>query len=245
MVGDARLTLEMMVAEVKARVGEDGRAANQGTLESIASTRAQWLEEWAPLLQSDETPINPYRVINEINRTVDHANTVLTHDAGNPRDQIMPFYNASRPYGYIGWGKTTHLGYGIPLVIGAKMANPEKFCMNFMGDLAFGHTGFEIETAVRGGLPITTVVVNNRTMGGYDHHMPVAMERYGAGNQTGDYAGVASALGAVGIHVAEPAEIAPAIERAQRENADGNVVVIEVATRQDTRFSQYPDYLQR
>ena len=112
-----------------------------------------------------------------------------------------------------------------------------------MGDLAFGHTGTEIETAVRAETPITTVVINNRTMGGYDEKMPVAMEKYGAGNQGGDYAGMAKAMGATAIHVTEPGEIAPAIKQAQRENQEGRVCVIEIATCQYPQFSQYPELL--
>lgn len=241
LLGDAKLTLELMIDEVKAQIGEGGRQEDSNLVASIAATKQEWLEEWSPLLHSDEAPINPYRVIHEINRAVNHSNSVVTHDAGNPRDQIMPFYQATDPYGYIGWGKTTHLGYGIPLVMGAKMADPNKFCMNFMGDLAFGHTGMEIETAVRAEIPITTIVINNRTMGGYDSKMPVAMEKYGAGNQSGDYAGVAQSLGAKGIHVDHPEEIAPALQEAQRANSEGEVVVVEIATRQETRFSQYPE----
>ncbi len=243
LVGDAKLTLEMMIDEVKAALGENGRAANQSLCDEIAKTKADWWEEWMPLLTADETPINPYRVVQEINQAVDHANTVLTHDAGNPRDQIMPFYKASTPLSYIGWGKTTHLGYGIPLMIGAKLADPSKFCMNFMGDLAFGHTGTEIETAVRENVPITTLVINNRTMGGYDDKMPTAMAKYGAGNQSGDYAGMGKALGAEGIHVDDPAKIGAAIKQAQVLNDEGKTVVIEVATRQEKRFSQYEEYL--
>ncbi|GIT38823.1 MAG: hypothetical protein Ct9H300mP8_00190 [Gammaproteobacteria bacterium] len=120
LVGDAKLTLKLMLDEVKAALGEDGRETNSVLIEKIAQTRKEWLDEWSPLLNSDEVPVNPYRVIHEINRTLDHSNSVVTHDAGNPRDQIMPFYKASIPHGYIGWGKTTHLGYGIPLVMGAK-----------------------------------------------------------------------------------------------------------------------------
>ena len=243
LVGDAKLTLEAMIEEVRAAVGEDGRPEDTRTAEAIAATHAEWRAEWAPLLDSDETPINPYRVIQEINGYLDHANSVVTHDAGNPRDQIMPFYRASAPHGYIGWGKTTHLGYGIPLAIGAKMAQPEKFCLNFMGDLAFGHTGLELETAVRAGLPITTVVINNRTMGGYDEKMPVAMERYGVGNQSGDYAGVAKALGARSVRINDPKRIGPALKSAMRHNAEGHVAMIEIATRQETRFSTYPGLL--
>ena len=243
LVGDAGLTLEMLIEEAKAQLGETGRSPDTSLTEEIASVKRDWLADWTAALNSSETPINPYRVVNEINNTVDHANSVVTHDAGSPRDQIMPFYKATVPHGYIGWGKTTHLGYGIPLMIGAKLADPDKFCMNFMGDLAFGHTGTEIETAVRAEIPITTVVINNRTMGGYDEKMPVAMERYGAGNQGGDYAAMARAMGADGVHVNDALEIAPAIERAQLANKEGRVVVIEIATRQFTHFSQYPELL--
>ncbi|MFV2089626.1 MAG: thiamine pyrophosphate-dependent enzyme, partial [Pseudomonadales bacterium] len=245
LVGDAGLTLDMLIDEVKASIGESGRDTDQALAEEIAGGRAEWLAQWQPLLNSDEAPINPYRVINEINKAVDHDNTVLTHDAGNPRDQIMPFYKATSALGYIGWGKTTHLGYGLPLMIGAKLADPSRFCMNFMGDLAFGHTGLEIETAVRAEIPITTVIVNNFTMGGYDKSMPTAMEKYGAGNQTGDFAEVARALGARGIKVEKPAGIAPALQEAQIANREGEVVVIEIITRQDTRFSRYDDLLKK
>ena len=243
LVGDAKLTLASCIDELKAEVGDNGRATDTTLTSDIAKTKAEWLEEWRPLLQSEEVPINPYRVIAEINSAINHENSVATHDAGNPRDQIMPFYKATKPHGYIGWGKTTHLGYGIPLAIGAKIASPEKFCINFMGDLAFGHTGMEIETAVRAEVPITTVIVNNKTMGGYDTKMPTAMNKYGAGNQGGDYADMAKAMGATGIKIEQPAELNAALTQAQRENADGNVCVIEVLTRQDVRFSEYPDLL--
>jgi len=243
LIGDAGLTLDMVIEEVKAQVGDNGRATDASLAEEIATGHAQWLSEWEPLLNSDEAPINPYRVINEINKAIDHENSVVTHDAGNPRDQIMPFYKATMPHGYIGWGKTTHLGYGIPLMIGAKIADPSKFCMNFMGDLAFGHTGMDIETAVRAEVPITTVVINNFTMGGYDKSMPTAMEKYGAGNQTGEYADVAKALGAEAVKVEKPEGIAPALKKAQIANKEGKVAVIEIITRQDTRFSWYSDLL--
>lgn len=242
LVGDAKLTLELLLDEARAALGETGRAPDEALHQEIAHTHARWREEWQPYLQSDETPINPYRVVQALCDHLDPAQSVVTHDAGSPRDQIMPFYPATVPHGYIGWGKTTHLGYGIPLMMGAKLADPDKFCLNFMGDLAFGHTGTEIETAVRAGIPITTVVINNSTMGGYDEKMPVAMSRFGAGNQGGDYADMARAMGAHGIRVEAPAQIAPALEAAQQRNRDGEVVVIEIITRQFSHFSQYPEY---
>ena len=243
LVGDAKLTLESLIEELKASVGDNGRPLDEVLGAEIAGCKRTWLAEWSTKLNSNEVPINPYRVINAINHAINHENSVVTHDAGNPRDQIMPFYRATNPYGYIGWGKTTHLGYGLPLAIGAKLASPEKFCLNFMGDLAFGHTGTEIETAVRAEVPITTVIVNNGTMGGYDKKLKVAMERYGVGNQTGDYADMARALGASGIVVKQPEELEHALSAAQTENSEGRTAVIEVMTRQDTDFSQYHDLL--
>ena len=72
---------------------------------------------------------------------------------------MVPFYNATTPHSYIGWGKTTHLGFGIPLMIGAKMACPDKMCVNLMGDGAFGMSGTDLETSARSGAAITTVLV--------------------------------------------------------------------------------------
>ena len=125
------------------------------------------MSEWQPILESDETPINTYRVIHAMNSAIDKDNSTITHDAGAPRDTIMPFYTATVPHSYVGWGKSTHLGYGIPLMIGAKIANPNRFCMNFMGDGAFGMSGLDIETSVREKIPITTLVLNNGGMATY------------------------------------------------------------------------------
>ena len=242
MVGDAMKTLCMMVDEVKAEIGEEGRKADTSIREAVAEVKKEWLADWAELLNSDMDPINPYRLVNEVNKAVDHENTVLTHDAGHPRDQVMPFYTATVPHSYIGWGKSTHLGYGIPLMIGAKLAQPDKQCINFMGDAAFGMSGLDLETANRIGAPITTVLLNNGTMGGYNRGMPTAMGEYGAGNMAGNYAGIAEDLGGVGIKITDPSEIGAAINKARQINFDeGKSVLLDVKTQQEMQFSEYKD----
>ncbi len=240
LAGDARETLRLMIDAVRDLIG-DSRSNDTSVKEAVAQVRKEWQEEWQPLLNSNMNPINPYRLVNEINKAVDHENTIMTHDAGHPRDQIMPFYTATVPHSYIGWGKTTHLGYGIGLMIGAKMAHPEKFCMNFMGDAAFGMAGLDIETSVRSGNPITTIVLDNGTMGGYNRSLPTAMEQFGAGNMTGDYAMIAEGLGATGIRVDAPEAIGPAIEQARRLNSEGKSALIDVKTQQELKFSVYAD----
>jgi acetolactate synthase-1/2/3 large subunit len=237
--GDAKLTLQAMIEEVKAQIGERGRKGQTNITAEIADLKDRWLAEWTPILNSNETPINTYRVIGELEKNLDKENSIVTHDAGAPRDTIMPFYRATVPHSYIGWGKTTHLGYGIPLMIGAKLAKPDKFCLNFMGDGAFGMSGLDIETSVRAGAPITTIILNNGGMATYPGGYPTASELFGVTHMTGDYAKIAEGLGAVGITVTQPSEVAPALKRAQQLNADGKTVLIDIHTNLEARRSSF------
>ena len=242
LIGDANKTICMLIDEIKAEIGEEGRKSDSSTQEAVAEVKKEWMTDWAALLNSDMDPINPYRLVNEINKVVDHETTIVTHDAGHPRDQLMPFYTATVPHSYIGWGKSTHLGYGIPLMIGAKIAHPEKMCINFMGDAAFGMSGLDLETANRIGAPITTVLLNNGTMGGYNRALPTAMGEYNAGNMGGNYAGIAEDLGGVGIKITDPSEIGGALTKARQINNDeGKSVLLDVKTQQWLEFSEYKD----
>ncbi|MCS5570787.1 MAG: thiamine pyrophosphate-requiring protein [Pseudomonadales bacterium] len=232
--GDARITLTSILDVVKGLIGEGPRST--GVQDRIAKSRAEWMESWRPYLTNDDTPISPYRIIHEMGQNLDLENSVVTHDAGAPRDQIVPFYTATTPHSYVGWGKSTHLGFSIPLMIGAKMAMPERFCINLMGDGAFGMSGLDIETSSRAGIPITTIVLNNGIMATYPGGFPTAREQFGVSHMQGNYATIAQGMGAEGIVVEKTEEIAPALTQAQRFNADGKTVLIDVRTRaEDSR----------
>ena len=237
LAGDARLVIEALVAEARART--DGAGRTSDAAQRLAEAKAAWLADWTPLLHSDEAPLNTYRVIHEINETIDRERSIVTHDAGAPRDSMVPFFTATAPHSYVGWGKTTHLGFGIPLMIGAKLARPDRFCLNFMGDGAFGMSGLDLETSVRAGLPITTVLLNNGGMATYPGGFPTARTRYGVSHMTGDYAAIAEGLGATGIRVTRPDELAPAIREARALNDDGRTVLIDVHSNHESRKSRF------
>ena len=239
MPGDAKLTIQMLIDEVKAQIGENGRKGQTKVAAEVAEIKKQWLSEWADILNSNEVPINTYKVIGEIERNLDHENSIVTHDAGAPRDAIMPFYTATVPHSYVGWGKTTHLGYGIPLMIGAKLAKPDKFCLNFMGDGAFGMSGLDIETAVRSGASITTIVLNNGGMATYPGGYPTARELFDVTHMGGDYAKIAEGMGAVGITVTDPNGVADALKQAQKHNAEGRTVLLDIHTNLEARRSRF------
>jgi thiamine pyrophosphate-dependent acetolactate synthase large subunit-like protein len=220
LLGDTEITINLLIDSIKRKTRNQGFGDLAKTKLEIKKEKETWLQDWSEVLSSNEEPISYYRVIDELNKNLDLENSIVTHDAGAPRDTIVPFFSATLPHSYIGWGKTTHLGFGIPLMIGAKMAHPEKFCLNLMGDGAFGMSGTDIETAARSGAAITTVLLNNSAMATYSGALQgtiglQARENYGVSTMHGDYAKIAEGMGAIGLHVNKPTEIAPALKNAQ------------------------------
>src|ERR1700720_17838 len=234
-LGDAKLVLGQLIEAVGDRL--DGKSRPDAVAREVAGKREEWLARWQGKLRSDERPINPYRVIHEFMRAVDPAGAIVTHDSGSPREQLLPFYRATRPRGYLGWGKSHQLGTGLGLTIGAKVAAPDKFCVNFMGDAAFGMTGLDFETAVRCGIPITTIVLNNSAMAIERHALVVSHDRYRTRDIGGNYADLGKAMGGYAERVEKPAEIAAAIERARKMNAEGTAVLLEFITSEEITFS--------
>ncbi len=237
LLGDSKLTMLALIDEIKGVIGEKGKKTNVS--KKIAEEKNKWMNEWNPLLTSEEKPLNTYRVIHEINNTINRENSVVTHDAGAPRDSIVPFYIATTPHSYIGWGKTTHLGFGIPLAIGAKLASPDKFCLNFMGDGAFGMSGTDVETAGRISAPITTVLLNNKGMATYPGGFPLAQEKYGISHMVGDYALIAEGMGAKGIKAEDPLELREALIKAMDYNNNGKSVLIDVNSNMEPKKSRF------
>ncbi|MBA2519610.1 MAG: thiamine pyrophosphate-requiring protein [Chloroflexia bacterium] len=239
LLGDARLTLEAIIPEVRDRLGGGPRGRANEAAAHIAKVKAEWMARWAPKLSSAEKPLSPYRVIADLLRTVDVANSIITHDAGSPRDQLSPFWVSETPLSYIGWGKTTQLGYGLGLAMGSKLACPEKLCINVWGDAAIGFTGMDFETAVRERIPILSILFNNFSMAIELPIMQVATEKYRSTDISGDYAAFARALGGYGERVTEPAEIVPAIQRAVRQTEEGTPALLEFLTAKEIEFSVF------
>jgi acetolactate synthase-1/2/3 large subunit len=235
-IGDAKAVLAQMIEAAKARLGAKGKARAAAAAKVVKADREAFLKVWGKRLASDAEPISPYRVIAELMRAADRTRTVVTHDSGNPRDQFVPFYEAIAPHGYIGWGKSTQLGTGLGLAMGAKLAKPDWLAVNVMGDAAFGMVGMDFETAVRHDIPILTIVLNNGVMGGYTHHLPVATQKYRIHRLGGDYAGVAKALGGHGERVETVKALAPALKRAIAKTRAGTPALLEILTREEPEF---------
>jgi thiamine pyrophosphate-dependent acetolactate synthase large subunit-like protein len=228
--------LRQLVEACRDIIGPEHRSS-QALASDIADRDRRWRAVWAARLTSSEQPINPYRVIAEFGELFDPSACIVTHDSGNPRGQLVPFYRSAGPRSYLGWGMSHGLGTSLGLIMGAKLAAPEKTCVNFMGDAAFGMVGLDFETAVRHQIPILTVVLNNSGMASEVRDMPYAEQQYGASNLSGDYAAIARALGGHAERVIEPREIRAALLRAHRATVDGTPALVEFVTAREMALS--------
>jgi thiamine pyrophosphate-dependent acetolactate synthase large subunit-like protein len=237
LIGDAGVILDGLLAELAPMISTPRNYS--GTAQEIADMKAAWLAEWKPKLTSEEKPLTPYRVIWDLLHTVDVANTIITHDAGSPRDQLSPFWVTREPLTYIGWGKTTQLGYGLGLAMGAKLVHPDKLCINVWGDAAIGFTGMDFETAVRERIPILSILFNNFSMAIELKVMPISTEKYRSTDISGDYAMMARAFGGYGERITEPSEIVPAIKRGMEQTRNGVPALLEFITGKETAVSRH------
>ena len=233
LLGDARFVLQQLIGELTRQQGTEELARRKPLEQEIARQKSVWKERWHALRSSDETPLNPYRVMDEFMRIVDPAEAIVTHDSGNPRDQLLPIYEAVTPRGYLGWGHSTQLGFSLGATMGAKIAAPDKLAVNFMGDAAFGMVGMDVETAVREEIPILTMLLNNSAMGNYERNIPRSSELYGTKLLSGDYSRVADGLGAWTRRVERPEEIGPAIEAGIVATREGRPALIEFITKEE------------
>jgi acetolactate synthase I/II/III large subunit len=238
-VGDAALVLDALIAEVERQKRGGGGNALASLKEEVAAVKKAWLAEWGKHLDSDEVPINQYRVIRDLLRTVDRDNVIITHDSGSPREQLIPFWETTAAGSYMGWGKSTQLGYGLGITMGAKLAAPDKLCVNIMGDAAIGMTGMDIETAARNRIAILTVVFNNGVMAAERDVLELSTKKYGALTVSGNYTKVAEGLNVAATRVEKPAALVGAIKEAVAVTQSGAPFLLEVVVKEGYDFSRY------
>ena len=123
--------------------------------------------------------------------------------------------------------------------MGAKLARPEKLCINVWGDAAIGFTGMDFETAVRERIPILSILLNNFCMAIELPIMRVATEKYRSTDISGHYANMARSFGGYGERVTEPSEIAGAIRRGIEKTREGTPALLEFITSKENQYSVF------
>lgn len=227
-LGDAKAVLASMLAQAD-KASAKKRAA---WVKEIATLRSDWAAKYKPLLESDAVPINPARICHELSLNVPD-DAIVVVDTGHAGMWMGGLYDLRKPtQSYM--RSAGHLGWAFPAGIGAKAACPERPVVVFTGDAGFWYHIGEVETAVRWNIASVTVVNNN----GGGNQSKRGFDRAYGGEQTEkarelwtyrptNFAKLAENMGALGIRVEKPADIAPALARAL---ASGRPTVIDVAT---------------
>lgn len=227
-LGDAKAILAHMLEHADPA----SAARRKPWVDAARAHCGKWYEKYRPMLQSDAVPIRPERICGELNR---HApdDAIVMVDTGHAGMWMGGMFDLKNPgQSYI--RSAGHLGWAFPAGLGAKCGSPERPVIVFTGDAGFWYHIGEIETAVRWKMNTVTVVNNN----GGGNQSKRGFDRAYGGEQTEqgrelwtfskvNFAKIAESMGAMGIRVEKPGELAPAIERALKA---GRPVVIDVVT---------------
>src|SRR6202022_2032684 len=184
------------------------------------------------VMNSDETPINPYRVYGDLMEVLDMRNSFVTHESGNTRDQLSPVFE--------GWVIVSTLGFSLAAAIAAKKAFPDRASVAVTGEAGLGYMLGNLEVLLREKLGVTVVHISNGGFAGYGPgfwgpgHDPFTHQVLGP-----DEVDMSKVIGALGFHterVSEPAAVIPALRRALDVNTSGRPAYIEFIC------CQYPVY---
>lgn len=220
-VGSADLVLSAVTQAASGRTGGaggNGGEKRKAWLEELRTAEQTALDKRLPQLRSDASPIHPYRLVSEINDFLTE-DSLYIGDGGDIVTFSGQVVQPKAPGNWMDPGPLGTLGVGVPFVLAAKQARPDKEVVTLFGDGAFSLTGWDFETLVRYDLPFVGIVGNNSSMNQirYGQRAKYGDDRERVGNTLGDvpYDQFARMLGGHGEEVREPGEIRPALERAR------------------------------
>ena len=226
--GDAKVTLAAMLAAAD----RSSAGKRKAWVEEAQGMCRQWSAKYRSALASDAVPIRPERICAELSRHVPDDGIVVV-DTGHAGMWMGGMYDLTSPrQSYM--RSAGHLGWAFPAGLGAKCACPERPVITFTGDAGLWYHIAEIETAARWGINAVTVVNNNSS----GNQSKRGFDRVYGGTQTEQarelwtfsrvsFARIAEEMGALGMRVEKPRDIAPALEQALKADRP---VVIDVVT---------------
>ena len=218
LVGDPGAILAAVLDAATGRLKQDKRQARRHWMQKLSAAETAAGEKLMPLFKSNSVPIHPYRVAYELNEFL-RDDTIYIGDGGDVVTISAQAVRPRRPGQWMDPGALGSLGVGTGFAIAAGLAHPNKEVLCYYGDGSFGMTAFDMETANRFGVPYIAVVGNNSAMNQirYGQLAKYGEQRGNVGNLLGDvpFGKFAEMLGGYGEEVRDPAQIAPALQRAR------------------------------
>jgi acetolactate synthase-1/2/3 large subunit len=213
-LGDARSILGQLEGAAWAAGARPERYA--AWAETLRAVEEKQRAELAVYERSDARPINHYRLARAIGDAIDE-DTILVGDGGDCVALAARVITPERPGRWLDPGPLGCLGVGAPFALAAKKLLPSRKVLVLSGDGSFGLNGFDFETCVRFGLPVTVVVANDAAWGQIrgPQVMIFGAERAPATRLAPTrYDRVVEAFGGRGHHIEDPAALTPTIKEA-------------------------------
>jgi acetolactate synthase-1/2/3 large subunit len=227
-LGDAKTVLSAMLVQADKATAK----TRDVWIKEIGALRSEWYAKYKADLESDALPIHPARICHELTQHMpDDAIVVVdTGHAGMWMGGMYDLRSLNQSY----MRSAGHLGWAFAAGIGAKAACPQRPVVVFTGDAGFWYHIADVETAVRWNIASVTIVNNN----GGGNQSKRGFDRAYGGEQTAqarelwtyrpmNFARLAEDMGALGIRVEKPGEIAAALKQAL---AAKRPAVVDIAT---------------
>jgi sulfoacetaldehyde acetyltransferase len=181
----------------------------------LRKVKEEWSSELDQLSHSEGLPMAPKTALREIARAVP-AEAIVASDVGNISGIVGAFLDFDEPRQFLGPGTLGGIGVAYSAALGAKMGRPDRPVVAVSGDGAWSMTLQEVMTAVTEDIPVVAVVVDNAQYGAEKRNQfDYFDERYYATNlDNPDFSAVARTMGAYGVRVEDPEQVAPAIVEA-------------------------------
>ena len=231
-VGDSKAVLRQIMDELRAT---GYKSPGKGWVEEVITEDQALKAADEGMLNSDQTPIHPMRLMKELRDILDRDATVIG-DGGDIVTFAARVLNINEPGHWLDPGQFGCLGAGSGFAAAAQLARPGKQVCIVYGDGGFGLTGFDVESYVRFNLPIVSIVGNN---GAWNQTTQGVVRRGMRGigtylSQETNYAKIMDGMGGYGERVTDPEEIRPALERAFNS---GKPALLDVVTDQDVAYA--------
>lgn len=205
-------------------------------MKAFDAARIDEIQTWKQPMERktdyEGSPIMPHRVFHEVNKAFGD-DTLFCEGCGITQIWSGQLQKISRPRHYLPSGGAGTLGYEVPAIFGAKVAQPDNYAVTIVGDFGFTFLGEEIAVASVNEKPIIAVILNNAYLGlirqnqkgayGYEYAVDMPC------NQDGriDYLKVAEGYGCIAERVFTPEQLGAALERAKQASKAGKCYVID------------------
>jgi sulfoacetaldehyde acetyltransferase len=236
--GDAKAAAKALTERIGKRPLAS-TASREGRAAEIAKKKAEWEAEldawpherdpWSIEIAKDSPAMHPRQMLRELERAMP-ADAMVSTDIGNICSVSNSYLRFEKPHSFFAAMSFGNCGYAFPVIIGAKLAQPSRPAVAYVGDGAWGMSFGEILTCVREKIPVTAVVFHNRQWGAEKkNQVDFYGNRFvGSNLESPSFASIARAMGAEGIVVEKLSDVGPALRAACAAQKEGKTTILEM-----------------